>query len=518
MVDNAELNAGTGGKFAATKQVTHAGDTAEIQVVHLVGISGAEGSYVFADIDGTAANGLEVDVTRISGTVVVDGSAVTQPVSHGALTELEAALNSSRLDVNIAIDNAGLATNAAQLPDGHTVVADAGTGDFLSVTGHTLNESFKESSAIGGQLDDAGTTLATEDNVAPVRITARRGLHVNLRDNSGGELGVTATPIRTDPTGTTTQPVSGTVSVTGVATAAGQLVNGHDVTIDNASIAVTIAQDVMLGTDFSNVLGAASLVQAADQSDGLLNSLDTLLTTNFNMVFNGATWDRVLEGAIAGSVLIDGTVVASQTGTWNVNDLSGKVSLPTGAATLAAQLGDGHNVTVDNAAGTNPVPTEGDAAHDAPSTGNPVLLGAQMETQADSAPGTRSDTDGDATTLAASDGALYTIPTGPQTWDFHIDGSSALTDQAVHASPGAGLSLYIQTIVFSSGAATAINMFFEEGGTTVLGPYYLEAVAGRGLVVNFLSPKKITAATALTVTTSAAILHPIDVTGFIGPG
>ena len=63
-----------------------------------------------------------------------------------------------------------------------------------------------------------------------------------------------------------------------------------------------------------------------------------------------------------------------------------------------------------------------------------------------------------------------------------------------------------------------MNVFFEEGASTVLGPYYLEAVAGRGLALHFITPKKITAATALTITTSAAIAHGIDVLGFIAAG
>lgn len=38
-----------------------------------------------------------------------------------------------------------------------------------------------------------------------------------------------------------------------------------------------------------------------------------------------------------GSITVDGTVAASQSGTWNVNNVSGTVSLPTGAATAAKQ-------------------------------------------------------------------------------------------------------------------------------------------------------------------------------------
>lgn len=56
-----------------------------------------------------------------------------------------------------------------------TITANAGTGDFLSVAAHTVNEALKEANCIAGQLDDTTPTAATENNVAPVRITAQIG-------------------------------------------------------------------------------------------------------------------------------------------------------------------------------------------------------------------------------------------------------------------------------------------------------------------------------------------------------
>jgi hypothetical protein len=122
---------------------------------------------------------------------------------------------------------------------------------------------------------------------------------------------------------------------------------------------------------------------------------------------------------------------------------------------------------------------------------------------------------GDATNPTSDNLAFSGVKT--EEWSFHEDSSSALTDTTVKASPGAGLSTYITDIIFSTGAATACNIFFEEGSTTILGPYYLEAVAGRGLAIHFETPVKVTEATALTVTTSAAIAHGLDVLGFTAP-
>jgi hypothetical protein len=86
----------------------------------------------------------------------------------------------------------------------------------------------------------------------------------------------------------------------------------------------------------------------------------------------------------------------------------------------------------------------------------------------------------------------------------------------VKADPGAGYSIFVTDVAFSTGAATACNIFLADGdGTKMLGPYYLEAVAGRGVVVQFLTPKQITAHKSLTVTTSASIAQGVDISGFI---
>ena len=170
-------------------------------------------------------------------------------------------------------------------------------------------------------------------------------------------------------------------------------------------------------------------------------------------------------------------------------------------------------------ASTNTLEVVGDVAHDAAAAGNPVLLCGISQDWDTTAPPNRVNAEADATRLATDrDGALFVRTGGPQYWDYHENSSSALTDATVEAAPGAGLSLYVTDIVCSTGAATAMNIFFEEVATTVLGPFYLEAVAGRGFHIRFATPKKITANTALTVTTSAAIAHSIDVTGFVAQG
>lgn len=167
----------------------------------------------------------------------------------------------------------------------------------------------------------------------------------------------------------------------------------------------------------------------------------------------------------------------------------------------------------------NTVTVAGAAAHDAGVSGNPVPIAGISQDMDDTAPPNQVSAEGEVVRLSADrDGALFVRPFGPRIWSYHEDSSSALTDAEVHAAPAAGLSLYVTDVIISLGAATALNVFFEEGSTKKLGPYYLEAVNGRSLHLRFTTPKKITAATALTVTTSAALAHAIDVLGFIAQG
>lgn len=269
--------------------------------------------------------------------------------------------------------------------------------------------------------------------------------------------------------------------------------------------------------------------------------------TNPRSNANGALWTA-----------IDGTVAATQSGTWNINNISGTVSLPTGAATSAAQLPDGHNVTVDNAAGAgavniqdggNSITVDGTvtttppanastnvaqiagtapAAHDALMSGDavPLTTAGFAETPEDSDANTsanRVSADADKVRQAFNRyGVAYTNPCqGPFKWTYHENSSSALTDTTVHASCGAGLKNYICSVTASTGAATAWNMFIEESTTTtILGPYYLEAVAGRGFNITFApegGKAQPTAATLISVTTSAAIAHSIDIQGACAP-
>ena len=75
MSDNFPLTPGSG-RNAATDQVTYSADTADVQLVRPVLTTGSEGSRTVVELTGDTANGLDVDVTRVGGSVtVISGTA-----------------------------------------------------------------------------------------------------------------------------------------------------------------------------------------------------------------------------------------------------------------------------------------------------------------------------------------------------------------------------------------------------------------------------------------------------------
>jgi hypothetical protein len=106
------------------------------------------------------------------------------------------------------------------------IVAGASSGGISQADRSTFTDGTTEFNPIGGFFNDSATN-PTSGQAAAARITAKRAVHINLRDNSGNEIGIAAAPVRTDPTGTTAQPVTdnggsltvdGTVSISGTVT------------------------------------------------------------------------------------------------------------------------------------------------------------------------------------------------------------------------------------------------------------------------------------------------------------
>lgn len=190
------------------------------------------------------------------------------------------------------------------------------------------------------------------------------------------------------------------------------------------------------------------------------------------------------------------------------NDSTGVVSVDDNGSSLTV---DG---TVTANQGGAPWSEQGNVAHDSADSGNPLKIGGRADTtfQTAVADGDRVDAVFDVY------GVQAVRDDHPNKWSYHDDDVVAVTtDGTVQSAPGVGLSVYITDIIFSVGAATASSIFLEESTTKILGPYYLEAIAGRSIHIRFKTPKKATANTAVLVTNTGAISFSVDILGFIAP-
>lgn len=102
------------------------------------------------------------------------------------------ASQSGTWNVNNISGTVSLPTGAATAVNQSTEIASLQIIDNLV---HTNNAALNSGVPLMGQMDDTSTVAATEDNVSVTRITAQRALHVNIRNASGTELGVSANPV-----------------------------------------------------------------------------------------------------------------------------------------------------------------------------------------------------------------------------------------------------------------------------------------------------------------------------------
>lgn len=100
---------------------------------------------------------------------MADNVAITQGAGTNIATDDVGSVHFQKVKLDVGADGTSLQP-AGSIP----VYVVSGTGAYL------MNDAFVDSIAIGGQLDNTATTFATENNVAPIRITPQRALHVYI--------------------------------------------------------------------------------------------------------------------------------------------------------------------------------------------------------------------------------------------------------------------------------------------------------------------------------------------------
>ena len=441
-------------------------------VFGLLGGASGGGSIIYAG-GGVEANALRVTIASDStGVLSVDDNA-------GSLT----------------VDNTG--TFAVQ-------AAQSGTWNIGTLTGIT-NVVHVDDNASTISIDDGASSITIDGTVAATQsgtwnvgtITTLTGITnvVHIDDNAGsltvdGSVSLAAAI----PAGTNN---IGDVDIASIAVGDNNIGNVDIVTFPAGNLGQHLMAASLSVVPASNITDATYIgdIKFGESLPAGTNAIGKLAANN---------------GVDIGDVDIK-SIAAGDNNIGNVD----VVSLPALAAGTNAigKLTANSGVDIGDVDVASAIITGGSVAHDAADSANPIKIGGRADTtyQAAVADGDRVDA------LFDVYGQQRVRTDHANLWSYHLNTSSAQTDTQIKAAPGAGLSIYITDIVFSTGAATAANIFFEEGATKILGPYYLEAIAGRGLALHFQTPKKCTANTAITYTTSAAIVQAIDVMGFIGP-
>lgn len=396
----------------------------------------------------------------------------TLAVSNAGLTELAAAINSSKIDVNIV---------SSDVATGGTSAAD--DADFTA--GTTAG-----TPAMG--VFDSTPDSVTDGDLGTIGINSTRAVRTVIEAGNAniGDVDVASSAL---PTGASTSAKQDTVI--------GHLdgVEGLLTTIDGDT--GTLAGAVSGSEMQVDVVGA---LPAGTNNIGDVDVL-TVPADPFGVNADAASATGSISAKlrfIAGTgIPITGTVAVTQSGTWDevgIND-------------------SGNSITVDNG-GTFAVQGTGTVADDATTPGNPVMIGGKA-VETDGTDPTSVSAEDDVAILRTDRNRRMLVNTyHPNLWSVNEDHTTAQTNNELKAAPGANLSLYITDIVVSNGAVAGSIEFFEDtGGTPVqkVGIIYM-AING-GAVMNFSTPIRITANKNFGFTSTTSTTHGITVNGFTAP-
>lgn len=322
----------SGASTAAKQPAIGVAGTASADVLSVQGIASmtplkTDGSGVIQPVSGTVnVNALPVGSNTIGSVGIVAGSALIgsieltdgggtnkASISAGGAIKTDSSTTTQPISAISLPLPSGAATSAKQPEIG---VAGTASSDVLSVQGITSMTPLKVDgsavtqpvSAVSLPLPSGASTVAKQPALGTAG-TASSDV-ISIQGISG------MTVIKTDGSGTT-QPVSGTVTA--------NMGTTNGLALDSTVAKLNIAQSAPLGSN------TGPMVQGS-----VSTSSPTYTTGDINPV-SMTTAGAVRVDATATTQPVSGTINAAQSGTWNVANVSGTVSLPTGAATSAKQ-------------------------------------------------------------------------------------------------------------------------------------------------------------------------------------
>lgn len=284
--------------------------------------------------------------------VAADGSL---SVSAGAAGPIQYVLDGVDTDVN---EDTVTPANNRPLP----VKLTGFTGD-ITVTAQQLNVAIShvnDSVRLGDGTDLTNVTAAGELNVLA---TAQPGVDigdvtinnaagaaaVNIQDG-GNSITIDATSLPL-PTGAATEATLASIDA-GIPAGLGAALIAASMPVNIASNQVVPVSATSLplptgAATSANQTNKAQYTHLTDGTDDVLvtaaGELNVLATAQPGVDIGDVTINNAAGAAAVNiqdggnSITVDGTVAATQSGTWNINDISGTISLPTGASTSALQ-------------------------------------------------------------------------------------------------------------------------------------------------------------------------------------
>jgi hypothetical protein len=306
--------------------------------------------------------------------------------------------------------------------------------------------------------------------------------------------------------------VDGTVGVSGTVTVSG-------------TVAATQSGTWILGANSGVDIGDVTINNAGGASAVNIQDGGNSITVDGTVAFSNTTIAVTNTGTFA--------VQAAQSGTWVLGANSGvdigDVTVNNAAGAAAVNIQDGGNsITVDGTvaatqSGTWNVVAAGDVAHDSPDSGNPVKIGFQAETALPTAVTNGDRVNGTADQFGRQ--LVTHISPGMQTWK---SGNYTTTQTGVALwTPTAGKTVAVTYLAVSSYATTAgrvIVWFGASGDTTYTagtdqlvwaGSFAPSANSKPGAILTFNTPVfSANVDYVLRVTTDANISLDVSVYGY----
>ena len=264
-------------------------DTLPVSIAAAVNVAGA---VAISNVPSVAQSGAWNigAVTSITNTVNVAGAvAISGAVTvNGAVTSNQgtAAAVAAAWPIKVT-DGTNIAnlTNLAGLYALKVDVVKQVGGGYSQPDRTAFTDGTTPAEPLAGVYSDAISGPAV-GQAAAVRITSFRALHTHLRSSAGVELATAGAPLRVDPTGTTTQPVSGTVTAN-QGGAPWQVQNAPSVGFWRNAISFTASQtDIALHTPAAGKTGFVEGLIVTVLTSGSLHVYDQT-NAAANMLYQG---------------------------------------------------------------------------------------------------------------------------------------------------------------------------------------------------------------------------------------